>query len=95
MRGRQVFSRIARRYDTLNSVLSMGRDGAWRRSAIEHLPPGRVLDLGAGTGAANREFGERVVMALDPSAQMVALNPERRRVIAVGESLPYADGFYF
>ena len=94
MRGRQVFSRIARRYDTLNSVLSMGRDGAWRRSAIEHLPPGRVLDLGAGTGAANREFGERVVMALDPSAQMVALNPERRRVIAVGESLPYADGSF-
>ena len=72
----------------------MGRDGAWRRSAIEHLPPGRVLDLGAGTGAANREFGERVVMALDPSAQMVALNPERRRVIAVGESLPYADGSF-
>ena len=72
----------------------MGSDGAWRRSAIEHLPPGRVLDLGAGTGAANREFGNRVVMALDPSAQMVALNPERRRVIAVGECLPYADGSF-
>ncbi|HSG78366.1 MAG TPA: class I SAM-dependent methyltransferase, partial [Acidimicrobiia bacterium] len=65
MRGREVFSRIAHRYDTLNTILSLGRDGAWRRRAIAYLPEGRVLDLGAGTGAANPEFGAREVVALD------------------------------
>jgi demethylmenaquinone methyltransferase/2-methoxy-6-polyprenyl-1,4-benzoquinol methylase len=86
-----VFTRIARRYDTLNRVLSLGRDGAWRRSAIRHLPSGRVLDLGAGTGAANREFGDREVVALDPSPEMLSINPERRRVVGVGEHLPFPD----
>ena len=51
MKSGEVFSRIARRYDAVNRILSLGRDGAWRRSAIVHLPPGRVLDLGAGTSA--------------------------------------------
>jgi demethylmenaquinone methyltransferase/2-methoxy-6-polyprenyl-1,4-benzoquinol methylase len=94
VRSREVFSRIARRYDAVNRVLSLGRDGAWRRSAIAHLPPGRVLDLGAGTGAANREFGVRRVVALDPVAPMLALNPQRRRVAGYGEHLPFAAGSF-
>jgi len=94
VKSREVFSRIARRYDTVNRVLSLGRDGAWRRSAIALLPPGRVLDLGAGTGAANRDFGTRRVVALDPSAPMLALNSQRRRVAGYGESLPFADGAF-
>jgi demethylmenaquinone methyltransferase/2-methoxy-6-polyprenyl-1,4-benzoquinol methylase len=90
----EVFSRIARRYDAVNRILSLGRDRAWRRSAIAHLPPGRVLDLGAGTGAANRELGTRQVVALDPSAPMLALNPEGCRVAGYGERLPFADASF-
>jgi demethylmenaquinone methyltransferase/2-methoxy-6-polyprenyl-1,4-benzoquinol methylase len=92
--GREVFSRIARRYDLVNRVLALGRDGAWRRAAIAHLPPGRVLDLGAGTGAANREFGTRRVVSLDPSVPMLARNPQPRRVAGYGEHLPFADGSF-
>ena len=62
--GRRVFRHIARRYDRLNSVLSLGQEQKWRRTAIAHLPPGRVLDLGAGTGAANPAFGDREIVAL-------------------------------
>ena len=91
-RGSEVFTRIARRYDLLNTVLSLGRDGAWRRAAIAYLPPGRVLDLGGGTGAAGPDLEGREVVALDPSPQMLALNPARRRVVAVGEHLPVRDG---
>ena len=91
MKGPEVFTRIARRYDTVNRVLSLGRDGAWRRTAIAHLPSGRVLDLGAGTGAANPDLGDREIVALDPAPEMLSLNPETMRVVAHGEHLPFAD----
>lgn len=94
MSNREVFSRIARRYDRLNRILSLGRDDDWRRSAIAHLPPGRVLDLGAGTGAANPDLGDREIVALDPAPEMLALNPARERVVGKGESLPFPDGHF-
>ncbi|NNC73972.1 MAG: class I SAM-dependent methyltransferase [Acidimicrobiia bacterium] len=92
--GGEVFADIARKYDRLNRVLSLGRDQAWRRKAIAYLPPGRVLDLGGGTGAANPEFGDREVVALDPAASMLALNPTGYRVAGVGEALPFVDGSF-
>jgi demethylmenaquinone methyltransferase/2-methoxy-6-polyprenyl-1,4-benzoquinol methylase len=88
---REVFSRIARRYDRVNRVLSLGRDDDWRRSAIEHLPGGSVLDLGAGTGAANPDLGDRVVIAIDPAPEMMSINGARRRIVAKGEQLPLGD----
>ncbi len=94
MRGPEVFTRIARRYDTLNRVLSLGRDRSWRRRAIRYLPPGRVLDLGGGTGAANPDLGDREIVALDPEPEMLALNPADRRVVACGEHLPFEDGVF-
>lgn len=90
--GGEVFARIARRYDRVNRILSLGQDDAWRRRAIEHLPPGTVLDLGAGTGAATPDLGNRTVVALDPAPQMLALNPVKRRIVGKGETLPFADG---
>jgi demethylmenaquinone methyltransferase/2-methoxy-6-polyprenyl-1,4-benzoquinol methylase len=90
--GGEVFARIARRYDRVNRILSFGRDDDWRRRAIEHLPPGTVLDLGSGTGAANPDLGERTVIALDPAPQMLGLNPVTRRIVGKGEALPFADG---
>ena len=91
MKGPEVFTRIARRYDTLNRVLSLGRDRSWRRKAIAFLPPGRVLDLGGGAGAANPDLGDRDLVALDPAPEMLAINPAGVRVVAYGEQLPFED----
>jgi demethylmenaquinone methyltransferase/2-methoxy-6-polyprenyl-1,4-benzoquinol methylase len=92
--SREIFSRIARRYDRLNRVLSLGKDDDWRRTAIAHLPPGLVLDLGAGTGAANPDLGDRQIVALDPAPEMLGLNPAAMRVVGKGESLPFPDGSF-
>jgi demethylmenaquinone methyltransferase/2-methoxy-6-polyprenyl-1,4-benzoquinol methylase len=87
----EVFSDIAARYDRLNAILSLGRDQAWRQSAVDRLPEGRLLDFGAGTGAANDIFGARHVVALDPAPQMLARNDAAYRVVGVGEALPFTD----
>lgn len=89
-----IFARIARRYDLINTLLSAGRDQAWRRSAVERLPPGRLLDLGSGTGVAAPVFGERQVVALDPVREMLSLSSISHRVAAVGESLPFSDASF-
>lgn len=94
MADARVFAHIASKYDRINRVLSMGRDQAWRRRAVDLLPAGRLLDLGAGTGAANPIFDRFDVVALDPEPEMLALNSARRRIVAVGESLPFADGTF-
>ncbi len=94
MSNGKVFADIAARYDRVNSILSLGRDRAWRRSAIARLPAGRILDLGAGTGAANSDFGDRSVVALDPAPEMLALNSAGARVVGVGERLPFVDAAF-
>ena len=86
-----VFKDIADRYDRLNAVLSLGQDQKWRNTVVFRLPQGRLLDLGAGTGAANAIFGDREVVALDPAPEMLSLNDSSRRVVAIGEELPFAD----
>ncbi len=94
MSGGTVFARIARRYDRLNALLSLGRDGAWRRRAIGHLPPGLILDLGGGTGAANRLMSDRDTVALDPAFEMLDINPAALRVVGIGEQLPFRDAVF-
>jgi len=50
---REMFAKIAPRYDAANRVLTGGMDERWRRNAIAKLAPpagGSVLDLCCGTG---------------------------------------------
>ena len=49
----QLFNAIARRYDFLNRLLSLGQDIYWRNTLIAQIPniPGQqLLDIGTGTG---------------------------------------------
>jgi demethylmenaquinone methyltransferase/2-methoxy-6-polyprenyl-1,4-benzoquinol methylase len=50
---REMFTRIARSYDVMNSLMTGGRHHAWRRltaATLATAPPGPVLDLATGTG---------------------------------------------
>lgn len=86
-----VFKDIANSYDRLNAVLSLGQDQKWRQTVVARLPQGRVLDLGAGTGAANAILEPREIIALDPAPEMLALNEAPGRIVAVGEELPFEN----
>ncbi len=54
-----MFSRIARKYDFLNRLMSAGLDRHWRRKAVSLIPDRnktRILDLCAGTGDFALEY---------------------------------------
>ncbi|MBA4384615.1 MAG: hypothetical protein C0410_07755 [Anaerolinea sp.] len=55
---RDMFTRIAGRYDLMNRLMSFGQDVFWRRKMMAKIifpSHARVLDLGAGTGDLSRE----------------------------------------
>jgi demethylmenaquinone methyltransferase/2-methoxy-6-polyprenyl-1,4-benzoquinol methylase len=84
-----IFARIARRYDRINRILSLGRERVWRAVGVGMLDPGLILDLGCGTG--DTDFEGRSVIGLDPVQEMLELSPVPARVVAVGEVIPLRD----
>lgn len=73
-----MFSRIVRRYDMLNRILSLGLDRKWREIlvlAMADQAPRRVLDLCCGTGEVSlalldKNRGMELVVAADFSLPM-------------------------
>jgi demethylmenaquinone methyltransferase/2-methoxy-6-polyprenyl-1,4-benzoquinol methylase len=74
-----MFDRIAHRYDTVNTVLSAGIDGGWRRSAAREAgikSGGSALDVACGSGKLAAELAQLAgatgrVVGLDFSPQML------------------------
>jgi demethylmenaquinone methyltransferase/2-methoxy-6-polyprenyl-1,4-benzoquinol methylase len=89
---RDMFGKVARRYDLLNHLLSGGLDRFWRRraaAALSSLPPGApVLDLCAGTGDQSLDLWRRGarVAAADFCLPMLAL--ARRKFAPFGARRP-------
>jgi demethylmenaquinone methyltransferase / 2-methoxy-6-polyprenyl-1,4-benzoquinol methylase len=81
----QVFSSVARKYDLMNDVMSMGIHRLWKRHTVERaaVRPGmRVLDLAGGTGDLAAAFAPRVgergrVTVCDINASMLAVGRDR------------------
>lgn len=69
---REMFSRIAGRYDLLNSLLSLGTDALWRKEAARVAlagGPSAILDAATGTGAL-----ALAMKRLDPQARVVGVD---------------------
>jgi demethylmenaquinone methyltransferase/2-methoxy-6-polyprenyl-1,4-benzoquinol methylase len=75
-----VFSSVARRYDVMNDLMSLGIHRVWKRFAIDlaAVRPGeRVFDIAGGTGDLTREFRRQVgvqglAILADINAEMLA-----------------------
>ena len=78
-----MFDGVAKRYDLVNDLLSLGRTKAWRRAAtaiISPKPGMKILDLAAGTGSSSEPLaaaGAEVVPA-DFSEGMLAAGRKAR-----------------
>jgi demethylmenaquinone methyltransferase/2-methoxy-6-polyprenyl-1,4-benzoquinol methylase len=104
---RAMFTRIARRYDLMNSLMTAGRHHAWRRvvaRAAAAAPPGPALDLATGTAdlalALRAEDPARPVVGADFAEGMLGqarrkLGARRATRVALlaadALALPFAD----
>jgi demethylmenaquinone methyltransferase/2-methoxy-6-polyprenyl-1,4-benzoquinol methylase len=93
-----MFDRVARRYDLTNTVLSGGRDAAWRRAtreALGTLPGQTVLDVAAGTAVSTVEIAAvgAYAIACDFSQGMLRAGAARSVPKVAGDAmaLPLAD----
>jgi demethylmenaquinone methyltransferase / 2-methoxy-6-polyprenyl-1,4-benzoquinol methylase len=76
---REMFDRIARRYDLLNTVMTAGLNRLWNRRVVAAAslnPGGRALDLACGTGSLTRDLARKVgpdgyVLGIDFSREML------------------------
>lgn len=104
-----IFDKVARRYDSLNTFFSMGMDRLWRRRLAKSISGSKtVLDIATGTGEVAIEtvdvLPEASVFGVDPSSEMLLL--ARKKIVSRGlserislarsraEELPFKDGSF-
>ena len=96
-----MFDGVAKRYDLVNDLLSLGRTKAWRRtttSIIDPKPGMKILDLAAGTGSSSEPLAKAGadVIPADFSEGMLAAGRKARPHLpftkADALNLPFEDG---
>jgi demethylmenaquinone methyltransferase/2-methoxy-6-polyprenyl-1,4-benzoquinol methylase len=106
---REMFSRLAKRYDLVNDVMSFGMHRRWKREAVrlafDGRRPARVLDLCCGTGDMSflaEDLGASSVVGADFTVPMLSVARRRSRgegrrpgfVAADALRLPFRDGVF-
>ena len=105
---KEMFTRLAWRYDVVNDVMSFGMHRLWKRQAVQIALDGgrrRFLDLCCGTGDLcflAGKSGARRVTGLDFTMPMLAVARRRRSAEGPGTeliegdalSLPFPDGSF-
>ena len=96
-----MFDGVAKRYDLVNDLLSLGRTKAWRKATTAIIAPGpgmAILDLAAGTGSSSQPLhaaGANVIPA-DFSQGMLDAGAKARPHLpftkADALNLPFGDG---
>lgn len=93
------FDTIARTYDRLNRLMTLGLDRRWRKRALRGVQ-GNVLDVACGTGDMAVSLVERgcTVTGVDISEEMLAIARQKApmvtSMIADAEHLPFPDASF-
>lgn len=95
-----MFDAVARRYDLMNDLMTLGQVRRWRRAvlaAIDPQPGELVLDLAAGTGTSSEPIARAGAIPFPTDMSIGMLNEGSRRfpdlhfVAGDGLRLPYRD----
>ena len=98
---REMFGRVAGRYDRANQILSFGIDKHWRHvvgSLVASWDPQRILDLATGSGILAQELQRQnpkaYLVCADFCAPMLQVAKHRglsNLIVADGMALPFAE----
>ena len=99
-RVRRMFGEIARRYDFLNHLLSLGIDKYWRWRTVRKVPPvgdAPVLDLCTGTGDLAIAYfkaggGKTPILGCDFCHEMLVLGDGKGGRIGAGDGIVFVEG---
>lgn len=77
-----MFDQIAKRYDLLNRLISLGLDQSWRKKLVDSLSTeGELLDVATGTAdvalALAHTYTNSMVTGLDPSVNMLDVGRDK------------------
>ncbi|GAB4549548.1 MAG: bifunctional demethylmenaquinone methyltransferase/2-methoxy-6-polyprenyl-1,4-benzoquinol methylase UbiE [Anaerolineales bacterium] len=99
-----MFTKIARRYDLMNRLMTGGQDVQWRKMVIRLAQidnDSSLLDLGSGTGdlarEAARQFPQAKVIASDFTLEMMRVGKQNGALnfsTADALRLPFADSSF-
>lgn len=94
-----MFDNIARRYDFLNRLLSLGIDKIWRKKAIEQLRaknPKIILDVATGTADVALETARRLqpkkIIGVDISNEMLSYGRRKIAKQSLGHIIELREG---
>jgi demethylmenaquinone methyltransferase/2-methoxy-6-polyprenyl-1,4-benzoquinol methylase len=78
-----MFDAVARRYDLVNDLLSLGRTRAWRKKVVKIIDPKpgmKILDIAAGPGSSSEPLFKAgaEVIAMDFSEGMIEVGKRKR-----------------
>jgi demethylmenaquinone methyltransferase/2-methoxy-6-polyprenyl-1,4-benzoquinol methylase len=88
-----MFTRIARRYDLMNVIMSLGQDGMWRRFAVRktHPTPGDLaLDVATGTGRIAQQLAREGARTVGIDFTLSMMEQGRRDGVGLEEPVYFA-----
>ncbi len=96
---RDVFNKVAPRYDLMNDAMSFGIHRFWKSKLVSLATPQKnqiIVDLAGGTGDVAIKLSKycNTVVIAEPSLSMIRAGQKRHKLVcvsAIGESLPFED----
>ena len=95
-----MFDGVAKRYDFMNDLLSLGRTKAWRKKATAIIAPKpgmKILDIAAGTGSSSRPLADAGAQVIPADFSQGMLDAGKKRhpdlnfTLADALKLPFKD----
>ena len=94
----QMFDNIAKRYDLLNSILSLGIHKGWRKKCVKLLKdkqPKKILDVATGTGDFAIECAQlnpESIIGIDISDGMMRYGREKLKALKLDSIISLKNG---
>lgn len=97
---RETFNGIAKRYDLMNSIMTLGMDKGWRRQVVQRVgaTPGKeIIDVCCGTGQLSMELARAVgpagkIVGLDFSENMLQVGREQLEKSSLAGVIRFVQG---